>query len=622
MKSFIYRVFFWVVLIISTGSAWAQEIIEINEKTPTDVLLMGKTLEILEDTTNNLTIADVSSPAYKTKFVPHKDKKHFAYVVHPKNTYWVRFSVKGSSALDKHYVLENSDLHVDDFELYKADLQNPGQFISEKAGFALPFSVREYPHKNFVFDISPSENTQVYYARIKSHNHNPFIFKIRSTSRFAHYALNEYYLLGMFYGIIVIMALYNLLMYFSFREKVYIQYVAYVVCCGLISLGEDGTGFQYLWPSFPAINNLISLIAPLLLMISFVVYSKSFLELKTFLPKINKVLDVIIFICIGLFILDISVFNIGLNVELYLIPFLLIYAASLMCLKKGLRQARYYIVGYSFMVVSIIFMVLRMSGLIHWDHILFVYSFNIGLVFEIVILSFALGDRIKVIRAQREEAQQRAIVQLKENELLKDQANRELEVKVKERTRDLDEKNRELEDAYAEINRINELLDADNKVLKTNVKELTTARVLMKDVNFEEFSKIFPDKEACLKYLENLKWAKSYECKKCGNTKWCDGKEENSKRCTKCRYDESPTAYTIFHKLKFPINKAFYMLFLVYANKEKITSLELSQILSLRQSTCWNFNKKITEALKTKKKVHDNDLDGWSQLVLDPENDE
>jgi hypothetical protein len=61
------------------------------------------------------------------------------------------------------------------------------------------------------------------------------------------------------------------------------------------------------------------------------------------------------------------------------------------------------------------------------------------------------------------------------------------------------------------------------------------------------------------------------------------------------------------------------MLFLVYANKEKITSLELSQILTLRQSTCWNFNKKINEALKNKKKGTEGEVDGWGQLVLDPE---
>ena len=620
MKKFIYTCLFLPLL---SFSAFSQDILVINENKESSYLLDGSYLAVFEDTTNHVPVKDVLSAGFEDYFKPHMGKgaAKMPYIVHPGSTYWLRIKIKSNGVLHKHYVLENCDLHIGSFELFRLDSASETGFSEEKAGFAVPFEVRGYPHKNFVFDIAPDAEVSTYYARIKSENRNPFIIKVKTTQAFTHYALNEYYLLGMFYGIIAIMALYNLLLYFSFRDKLYIQYVFYVACCALISFGEDGTGFQYIWPNAPFLNDIVSLVAPLLLMVSFVIYSKSFLELKATLPRVNSALNMLIYIYIGMFIVNRAFFHFTLGIEIYLIPFLLIYIVSVMCLQKGLRQARYYIVGYSFMVVSIILLVLRMGGLMRWDNIIIVYSFNIGLVFEIVILSFALGDRIKVIRIQREQAQEELINQLKDNEQLKDRANQELERKVKERTRDLDEKNQQLEDAYEEINRMNALLDADNKILKTNVKELATARVLMKDVNFDEFSRIFPDKDSCLKYLENLKWAKGYECKKCGNTKPCEGKEEYSKRCTKCRYDESPTAYTIFHKLKFPINKAFYMLFLVYANKDKITSLELSQILSLRQSTCWNFNKKVQDVLKSRKNTGEHEVDGWSQLVLEPDND-
>ena len=197
---------------------------------------------------------------------------------------------------------------------------------------------------------------------------------------------------------------------------------------------------------------------------------------------------------------------------------------------------------------------------------------------------------------------------------------------MKERTVDLRETNAKLEEGLKqleyqadEIKRMNQLLNIENTNLQVNVKELTKARVLMQEVDFSEFSKIFPDKDSCYKYLSELKWKNGYKCKKCDHIKFCDGKDIYSRRCTRCRYDESATAYTIFHRLKFPVTKAFYMLFLVYANKEKITSLELSQILALRQSTCWSFNNKIVEAMKLRKKGPGNgDADGWSLLVLDP----
>lgn len=608
-----------VSLFLCSLGCFASDTLVIDEKISDRYELNGSYIEILEDPSQKLSIEQVASPAYNDKFKIHSGKEKFAYIKNINSTYWIRFNIKGAQTLKKRYILENSDLHIDEFELYKLESGDSNSYIKEKAGFAYPFKVRQYPHKNFIFDLPLDTTTQTFYIRAKSQNHNGFIFIVESTSDFTYYALNEYYLLGMFYGIIAIMAIYNLLMFFSFREKVYIYYVFYVICAGLISFGEDGTGFQYIWPENPSLNSQISLVAPLLLMLSFAIYSKKFLELKRILPIMNNVLNGIIAVYVLFFVLDVFFFHFRWDFPLYIFPFLVIYIASFLCLQKGLRQARYFIVGYSFMFISIVFLIFRMSGLIHWNDILTVYSFNIGLVFEIVILSFALGDRIKIIKAENEAAQRKAIDQLQENEKLKDQVNRELEDKVKERTQELKEKHRELEEAYEEINRMNQLLDADNKVLKTNVKELTTARVLMKEVDFSEFSKIFPDKDSCLKYLEDLKWAKGYKCKKCGNTKSCKGKDDFSKRCTKCRYDESPTAYTIFHKLKFPITKAFYMLFLVYANKEKITSLELSQILTLRQSTCWNFNKKINEALKNKKKGTDGEVDGWGQLVLDPE---
>ena len=616
MIRYIYKIL-GVFILFTSCDLKAQEIILLDEKISDDYLIEGQSTEILEDKSNTFTIKDVNSPQHLNGFIPYKNSERFAFIVNPESAYWIKFRIKANSPLSKHYILENSDSHIDDFELYKQASNNPTIYIKERAGFTSDFGVRKYQHKNFVFDISPDTVVQTYFVRVKSNNHNPFIFKIRSTSSFTRYALGEYYLLGLFYGILAIMGIYNLIMFFSLRDKVYLYYVLYVICCAMISMVEDGLGLQYIWPNMPSVNLVIGNLAPLLLLLTFTIYAKRFLELKSLLPKINTALNIVMLFYIAFFFAGL-IMGMRLHFEFYLLPFLFIYIASILCIKKGLHQARYFIIGYSFMIVTIIFLAFRMSGLIHTDNIFFVYSFNIGFVFEIVILSFALGDRIKLIRAKQQEAQLRVIEQLKENEQLKDKVNRELEEKVLERTRDLDEKNMELKDAYEEINRMNGLLDADNKVLKTNVKELTKARVLMKEVNFEEFSKIFPDKDSCLKYLVDLKWSKGYACKKCGNQKWCEGKDDFYRRCTKCRYDESPTVDTIFHKLKFPINKAFYLLFLVFANKEKITSLELSNILTLRQSTCWTFTKKIHEVLAKRKKTN-TDQDGWGQLVLNSE---
>ena len=116
--------------------------------------------------------------------------------------------------------------------------------------------------------------------------------------------------------------------------------------------------------------------------------------------------------------------------------------------------------------------------------------------------------------------------------------------------------------------------------------------------NTIEFSKQFSNPEACYKYLDNCKWAEGYTCCKCANNNYCIGHKPYNRRCTRCKYDQSPTAGTLFDKLKFPIEKAFFIVFLVVTGKKAISSYELSRRLSLRQRTCYNFKGKIMKAMK------------------------
>jgi hypothetical protein len=108
---------------------------------------------------------------------------------------------------------------------------------------------------------------------------------------------------------------------------------------------------------------------------------------------------------------------------------------------------------------------------------------------------------------------------------------------------------------------------------------------------------MFHNDEKCYQFLADLKWANGFVCKKCGNTNSCPGKEPWSRRCTKCKSKETATNGTIFHGVKFPIHKAFYIAYNVCKGKEDISTYEFGRRLSLRQMTCWNFKTKIEHAL-------------------------
>ncbi|VAW24972.1 hypothetical protein MNBD_BACTEROID01-1285 [hydrothermal vent metagenome] len=116
-----------------------------------------------------------------------------------------------------------------------------------------------------------------------------------------------------------------------------------------------------------------------------------------------------------------------------------------------------------------------------------------------------------------------------------------------------------------------------------------------------EFQKRFPDVNACFEYLAELKWGGGFRCPRCGHTNYCNGKRKYDRQCTSCHRISSPTSSTLFHNVKFPILKAFYITYYVSTSKKGVSSTELSRKLGLRQKTCWLFKKKVMKAMERNK---------------------
>lgn len=133
-----------------------------------------------------------------------------------------------------------------------------------------------------------------------------------------------------------------------------------------------------------------------------------------------------------------------------------------------------------------------------------------------------------------------------------------------------------------------------------------------KSISIPQFYHLFPNNEACLRFLVRLKWADGFQCPKCGHHKFCNGHKPFSRQCTVCRYIESPTANTLFHKVKFSLHKAFTIVYFVATNKKGISSTELSRKLQLRQKTCWLFRQKTLQAMKS---MSNTQLHGMVELI-------
>ncbi len=117
------------------------------------------------------------------------------------------------------------------------------------------------------------------------------------------------------------------------------------------------------------------------------------------------------------------------------------------------------------------------------------------------------------------------------------------------------------------------------------------------DVN--QFNQLFSTNESCLQYLADLKWEQGFVCRKCGHTNFCKGKTPHSRRCTRCKTEESATAHTIFHRCRIPLTDAFEIAFQV-CSKPDISTYELAKKMERRQMTCWKLKKKIMDCIETK----------------------
>ena len=122
---------------------------------------------------------------------------------------------------------------------------------------------------------------------------------------------------------------------------------------------------------------------------------------------------------------------------------------------------------------------------------------------------------------------------------------------------------------------------------------------MFKGIKKRDFYRDFSDRESCLEYLAGIKWADGYVCRKCGHTHYMKGKQPFSRRCRSCRYDESATAHTLFHKLKFCLLKAFEIMFLLTTQKKGASSLSLHEELGLRYATCLGFRRKVQKAMES-----------------------
>ena len=115
--------------------------------------------------------------------------------------------------------------------------------------------------------------------------------------------------------------------------------------------------------------------------------------------------------------------------------------------------------------------------------------------------------------------------------------------------------------------------------------------------SLKEFEEKFSTDLKCLEFLAAVKWKKGFVCTKCGHSRYCKGKVPFSRRCTRCKHEESASSHTFFHGCKIPFRDAFKITSLV-CHDPAISTYKLADMLKIRQMTCWKMKNKIIKCLK------------------------
>lgn len=565
----------------------------------------GHNVLVFEDTSKTFSIWDVKKEKFKSSEGPFLNSE-------TKSVYWLKFPLKSTSSTSRKWVIEILDAHQELVHLY---FYRKNHLIKEVVtGQKSPTRNDIYSHKNHIVDVPlKAHDDLVVYVRFESNKVGSMIFKLRSNGTYSSYGFKEYYILGLYYGILVLICLLNLVLFVFLKERIYLVYLGYVFAWLISSLNEDGIGQHFFWTDKFWFDQIVFLFIQPILIVFYVWYSMEFFSRGEKKLTNNKIVYISTGVYLSVYALELMLGEkFQITTWLMFVPLVKILIDAFNTFRTGYTPAQFFILGNLFIIVGLFIRFLQDQYVIKFvsyysiPAIMAVYSRNIGMILEIITLTLALGDRFRFIKREnevqqekilegyleQEKLQEQVISHLKENEDLSQKVNKELENKVLERTQELQYKsdelgilNEKLQEQSTQISEMNRLLDLDNYKLKKQVDEVNSNRVNFKKMSFVEFSKLYPDKLSVLRFLNDNKWNGGYECRKCGNKKSCDGNSKFSRRCTKCRYDESITAFTIFHRCKFPLEHALYIVSKAIRHGKELDTLEVSEELDMRQNT-------------------------------------
>ncbi len=392
----------YLLILLLCGLPMLASAIEFNQNTRS--LPLGRAMQVLEDPTDTLTIADVSAPSAAVRFKPHdKDTLNAGY---SRSVFWLKvdlhYTAKDVRA-PRTWFLELAYPPLNHLDLYQRD--GSGTYrLTSRTGSALPFSSRDVSQSNYLFKLNfVPDQQQTVYLRLQSQGSIQAPLTLWAGTAYLEQQPLRLYVLGAIYGVLLGMLVYNLFIYLSVRDTSYLYYILYIASFGLYQLSVNGVAVEFFWPNNPWWANAAVpfLIGSAALFGS--LFARSFLHTAQHSRWINRLL--LALVGCGAVVMLLSLMTsyalaLRLATGLALVFTVTIFVAAIKAWYCGQRMARYFIIAWSAFLLGGVVNTLMVLGYLP-NVFLTMYASQIGSAIEVALLSLALADRINSMREQQ-----------------------------------------------------------------------------------------------------------------------------------------------------------------------------------------------------------------------------
>lgn len=367
-------------------------------------------LQYVEDVDDNLTIQQLindrieqsnqsseptQSSANQTslEWTGLTDKERgFGYVDAP---YWFHLAVVNRDDNHRNWMAEIAYPMLDKLDFY---IVRNGQVLHHYAvGDTRPFKDRPIENRNYVFPLElPANEHFEIYLRAQTNGTLSVPLIIWESSQFSLHEQNVLVGMGIFFGALMVMFLYNIFISLSVRELSYYFYLGYIASFMMLIASAHGYSYQFLWPEDPQWNNLSVLIFFALTLIFAVQFVNRFLNLEQRSPLVNRFNQFACLVAFGIALASYQIsYQFGVRtiviLGMFLMTVTLIFGLRLSL--QGVRSAVYFTTAWITFLMSGMLYLTAALGLIP-ESPWFNFAPQFGAVIEVILLSIAFADKI------------------------------------------------------------------------------------------------------------------------------------------------------------------------------------------------------------------------------------